>query len=86
MLTDNTYLKNFILNVYSRLPLTFYATTIRVREIWIGNLPNNISKNDLKKILITFGEIDRIDVFSRANTFAFVKFFKAESATQCINN
>lgn len=40
---------------------------ILVRELWIGNLPNDCNQAILKKNLEIYGEIDNIDFFPKVN-------------------
>ena len=45
------------------MPISFYAHSIQVREIWIGNLPGSINQNSLRNFLQRYGPIDNIDYF-----------------------
>lgn len=38
-----------------------------MRELWIGNLPNDCNQAILKKNLEIYGEIDNIDFFPKVN-------------------
>jgi RNA recognition motif-containing protein len=85
LLCNRDHLLNYFHFILSKKPLAFYGNSIRVREIWIGNLPSSITEQSLSKELSVFGEIDNIDLFSKHQSFAFVRFVTADSATRCLD-
>lgn len=72
--------------IISKRSLSFYANSVRVREIWIGNLPKDSNEESVKNTLSIFGKIDSIDLFFKEQVFAFVKFETSESATYCVDS
>lgn len=66
---------------------------IRVRELWFGNLSQNLDEHELKYHVEMFGEIENIEYYTKPNTsFAFVKFkeitqaSRASESTQNLKN
>ena len=49
--------------------------TARVREIWLGNLPNNISESTLYNNFFIYGEIAKIDLHSDRVLLLKLNFF-----------
>lgn len=49
-----------------------------VRELWLGGVPDNIDEEQIRGILANFGNIQKIELFSK---FAFVKYMMATDAT-----
>lgn len=50
---------------------------VKVREIWLGNLPKTITAKDLYSQFFLCGEIEEIEIFRQSNTlpyYAFIKF------------
>lgn len=88
LLTDEN-LKLYFHHILAKKPLAFYAHSIRVREVWIGNLPqgmeNEQEQKKFKMFLTRYGPIDNIDFFTKNQNFAFVRFHYAESAKRCID-
>lgn len=78
------FLKTFH-DILSKRSLSFYANTIRVREIWIGNLPKESTKESVRQALSVFGTVDECDLFSKEQVFAFVKFQLVDQATACVD-
>jgi len=85
LLCNRDQLLNYFHFVLSKKPLAFYGNSIRVREIWIGNLSSSIQEQGIAQALSVFGEIDNIDLFSKHQSFAFVRFVTADSATRCVD-
>lgn len=56
-------------------------TPVRVREIWVGNLPDKTSKELLSKTFFVFGEISDIELHSDKN-YAFIKYRLVSSASK----
>jgi RNA recognition motif-containing protein len=46
---------------------------IKVREIWVGNLPDNMSESKLYRYFFIHGEIEKMEVHSSKN-FGFIRF------------
>lgn len=68
--------------------LSFMAQSIRVREIWVGNLPGDITQPLIMGIFSKYGKIDNCNLYLRVNqtqNFAFLKFETTDSATKAIN-
>ncbi len=40
---------------------------LRVRELWVGNLPENITEKKLYSNFFIYGEIDRIEIVPHKN-------------------
>lgn len=78
------FLKTFH-DILSKRSLSFYANTIRVREIWIGNLPKESTKESVRQALSIFGTVDECDLFSKEQVFAFVKFQLVDQASACVD-
>ncbi|MCQ2820003.1 MAG: hypothetical protein MJ252_22275 [archaeon] len=55
--------------------------TIKVREIWVGNLPEGMTEEKLHKIFFIYGEISRIDKM-RDKNYAFIKYRLCYSASR----
>ena len=72
--------------ILSKKNLSFYANSIRVREVWIGNLIRNVSEDMLRRELSVFGIVDQVDLFFREQTFAFIKFQSADKASNCVDS
>ena len=64
-------------------------TKAKVREIWIGNLPQGTTKINLYKIFFIYGEISKIELNTEKN-FAFIRYKLVNSASNAfkktINN
>jgi len=61
---------------------------IRMREIWVGNLPPDVTEATLYNHFFIYGEIDKIDIFAFKG-FAFVRFKLVDTAArvlECGNN
>jgi hypothetical protein len=86
LLCDKDHLLNYFNFILSKKPLAFYGNTIRVREIWIGNLSSQITETSLSNVLSQFGPVDNIDLFVKHQSFAFVRFVTADSATRCVDS
>lgn len=85
LLCNRDQLLNYFHFVLSKKPLAFYGNSIRVREIWIGNLPASIHEQAIGQALSIFGDIENIDLFTKHQSFAFVRFVTADSATLCVD-
>ena len=55
--------------------------SVKVREIWIGNLPDTITKEILYKTFFIYGEISSIDIHKDKN-YAFIKYRLISSASR----
>lgn len=86
MLSHSTDITKTLHNIMSRMPLAFDAHCLRVREIWIGGLPQNIQQSQLTTILSKYGKIEHVDMFYKMHTFAFVKFQLADSARKAVDD
>lgn len=63
------------------------AHNIRVREIWIGNLPNDITEKSLKNTFEVYGTVDNIEIFTKPNQiFAFLRYEKVAQASKAFEN
>ena len=64
-------------------------TKVKVREIWIGNLPQGTTKINLYKIFFIYGEISKIELNTEKN-FAYIRYKLVNSASNAfkktINN
>ena len=64
-------------------------TKAKVREIWIGNLPQGTTKINLYKIFFIYGEISKIELNTEKN-FAYIRYKLVNSASNAfkktINN
>ena len=54
------------------------------RALWIGNVSNEITEDDLYQEFVQFGDIESIRML-RAKTCAFVNFFTEESALKALH-
>ena len=58
-----------------------------MREIWIGNLPNDITDKSLKSTFEIYGTIDNIEIFTKPNQiFAFLRYEKVAHASKAFEN
>ena len=55
--------------------------TVKVREIWVGNLPIGINESTLYKNFFIYGEITKIDIHSE-KCFAFIRYKLCASASK----
>lgn len=56
---------------------------VRVREIWVGNLPNGISESTLYNNFFIYGEIAKIEThFQHDKNFAFIKYRQQAAASR----
>ena len=63
------------------------AHNIRVREIWVGNLPNDITDKSLIATFEMYGAVESVEVFTKPNQiFAFLKYEKVSSASKAFEN
>lgn len=52
-----------------------------MREIWVGNLPQDINEKTLKKAFSVYGEVDNVEIFQKPNlTFAFLRYKRSKEA------
>lgn len=86
LLSHSTDITKTLHNIMSKLPLAFDAHTLRVREIWIGGLPQNMPQAQLTGVLSKYGKIEHVDMFYKMHTFAFVKFQLADSARRAVDD
>ena len=86
LLGHSTDITKTLHNILSRMPLAFDGHCLRVREIWIGGLPQNMQQQQLTGILSKYGKIDHVDMFHKMHTFAFVKFQLADSARRAVDD
>ena len=78
--------KLYVHHLLAKKPLSFFAHSVRVREIWMGNLPQMTTETSLKQFLSSFGPVDNIDLFMKNQSFAFVRFLHADSAKKCVDS
>lgn len=60
---------------------------VRMREIWVGNLPSDVTEAMLYNHFFIYGDVEKIDVFAFKG-FAFVRFklvAAAARAVECAN-
>ena len=62
---------------------TFDDGVVRIREIWVGNLPNSVTDVILYNHFFIYGEIEKIDTFG-SKCFAFVRFKQVSAAARAI--
>ncbi len=56
---------------------------VRVREIWVGGLPNSINEQSLYNQFFIFGEISRMDChFQNDKNYAFIRYRLSSSASR----
>lgn len=79
-------LSDYFHKILSRNALSFYANAVRVREIWIGNLPRDTTEESLKMALSIFGVVEAVDLFVKEQVFAFVRFQLSETASACVDS
>jgi RNA recognition motif-containing protein len=49
---------------------------VKVREIWLGNLPKTITAQVLYQQFFLCGEIEEIEIFRQSNTLPYYAFLK----------
>jgi RNA recognition motif-containing protein len=80
-------LQNVILQLANNNKQALVAHNIRVREIWVGNLPSEINDRSLKAIFERFGPIENVEMFQKNSlTFAFIRFERVSQATKAFEN
>ena len=80
-------IQNVILQLANNNKQALVAHNIRVREIWIGYLPNDISEKILRTTFEIYGTVDNIEVFQKPNqTFAFLRYEKVAQASKAFEN
>jgi RNA recognition motif-containing protein len=58
-----------------------------VREIWIGNLPADITEKHLKATFEVYGTVDNIEIYQKPNQiFAFLRYEKVAQASKAFEN
>lgn len=58
-----------------------------MREIWIGNLPIEITEKSLRTTFEIYGTVDNIEIFRKPNqTFAFLRYLKVSQASKAFEN
>jgi len=64
-----------------------FTGSIQVREIWIGNLPPNITEEHVRQAAEMFGEVENVDLHNKPNNvFAFVRYNRVINATKACEN
>ena len=59
------------------------ARSVKVREIWVGNLPNSINEQSLYNQFFIFGEIAKMDChFQSDKNYAFIRYRLSASASR----
>jgi hypothetical protein len=59
------------------------GNSILVRELWLGNLPDNLPEKKLQNAVEMLGDVENIEYFTKPNgSFAFVKFKKVSQASK----
>ena len=54
-----------------------------MRELWLGNLPDNLPEKKLQNAVEMLGDVENIEYFTKPNgSFAFVKFKKVSQASK----
>jgi RNA recognition motif-containing protein len=87
LLLPPDYLQNVILQLANNNRQALVAHNIRVREIWIGNLPNEITERTLKNTFEIYGTVDNIEIFQKPNQiFAFLRYEKVSQASKAFEN
>lgn len=80
-------LQNVILQLANNNRPALLAHNIRVREIWVGNLPAEINDGSLKAIFQRFGPIENVEMFQKNSlTFAFIRFERVSQATRAFES
>jgi RNA recognition motif-containing protein len=83
--TEKIYTLIHMLANNSRMALL--AHNIRVREIWVGNLPNDITEKAIKSAFGMYGNVDKIEIFQKTNqTFCFLRYERADEANKAFDN
>lgn len=59
------------------------GSSILVRELWLGNLPENLNEKKLRNVVEMFGDVENIEYYQKQNgSFGFVKFKKVSQASK----
>ena len=64
---------NFSFLLFCVSCLTFLGSAILVRELWLGNLPENLSDKKLKNTVEMFGDVENIEYYNKVR-YHQVKF------------
>lgn len=67
--------------------LSLVVHNIKVREIWVGNLVEETTDQDVRNAFSTYGKIESVEMFNKPNQiFAFLKYFKVKQAAKAFEN
>lgn len=86
LLCDPEGFLEYFHKVLANRSLSFYANTIRVREVWVGNLPRDSNEESVRNALSIFGQVDSIDLFHKEQVFCFARFQLVDQATACVDS
>lgn len=53
------------------------AAIENTHKLWVGNLPNTMTKEKCESLFSPFGKIQSIQFIARAKIFAFIRYYKA---------
>lgn len=60
--------------VFFDVLLIFIGSSILVRELWLGNLPENLNEKKLKNVVDMFGEVENIEYYQKVKFFTEILF------------
>lgn len=80
-------LQKVVLGIANEHPLSLVVHNIKVRELWIGNLNQETTENDVKRAFSEYGKIENIEMFDKPNLkFVFLKYYKVSQANKAFEN
>ena len=67
--------------------LSLVVHNIKVREIWVGNLVEETTEQDVRNAFSVYGRIESVEMFNKPNQiFAFLKYYKVKQAAKAFEN
>lgn len=79
--------QKLILDMANKNHLSLVVHNIKVREIWVGNLVEETTEQDVRNAFSMYGKIENVEMFKKPNQiFAFLKYFKVSQAAKAFEN
>lgn len=79
--------QKLILNLANENHLSLVVHNIKVREIWVGNLVEETTEQDVRNAFSAYGKIESVEMFNKPNQiFAFLKYYKVKQANKAFEN
>lgn len=79
--------QKLVLDMANKHHLSLVVHNIKVREIWVGNLVEETTEQDVRNAFSMYGKIENVEMFKKPNQiFAFLKYFKVSQAAKAFEN